>query len=159
VCLVVDGQVIGNGAGQQSRIHCTRLACAKADTWYLRQHPAVLALIFAKGLDRVERDNAIDQFLRDDLTPAEEAVWRKSFDEAPPRLSPAEKRRWLDTLKGVTLASDAFIPFRDNVDRAHASGVEYIVQPGGAQREADIIAACDDYGMAMVLTGLRLFHH
>jgi phosphoribosylaminoimidazolecarboxamide formyltransferase / IMP cyclohydrolase len=159
VCLVRDGQVIGNGAGQQSRIHCTRLAAGKADTWYLRQHPAVRALAFRAGIDRVDRDNAIDQFLRDDLTPAEEAVWRASFSEVPLRLSAVEKRKWLDTLTGVTLASDAYIPFRDNVDRAHTSGVAFIVQPGGAQRDRDIIAACDEYGMAMVFTGLRLFHH
>jgi phosphoribosylaminoimidazolecarboxamide formyltransferase/IMP cyclohydrolase len=159
VCLVSNGQVIGNGAGQQSRIHCTRLAAAKADTWYLRQHPTVLALPFRTDLDRVDRDNAIDQFLRDDLTPAEEAVWRESFTEVPRRLTPAERRAWLDTLRGVALASDAYIPFRDNVDRAHASGVEYVVQPGGAMRDQDIIAACDAYGMAMVFTALRLFHH
>jgi phosphoribosylaminoimidazolecarboxamide formyltransferase / IMP cyclohydrolase len=159
VCLVSDGQVIGNGAGQQSRIHCTRLAAAKADTWYLRQHPAVLGLPFRADLDRVDRDNAVDQFLRDDLTPAEEAVWRQSFTQVPRRLTPTEKRAWLDTLTGVTLASDAYIPFRDNVDRAHASGVEFVVQPGGAMRDQDIIAACDQYGMAMIFTGLRLFHH
>jgi len=159
VCLVTDGQVIGNGAGQQSRIHCTRLAAAKADTWYLRQHPAVLALPFRPGLERVDRDNAVDQFLRDDLTAAEEALWRQSFAEVPSRLSAAEQRAWLDTLHGVTLGSDAYIPFRDNIDRAHASGVDYVVQPGGALREAEIIAACDEYNMAMVCTGLRLFHH
>jgi len=159
VCLVVDGQVIGNGAGQQSRIHCTRLAAAKADMWYLRQHPTVLALPFKAGLERVDRDNAVDQFLRDDLTDAEETLWRTSFSEVPRRLSTAEKRQWLETLRGVTLGSDAYIPFRDNVDRAHASGVEYVVQPGGAMREQDILAACDEYGMAMVCTGLRLFHH
>ena len=159
VCLVVDGQVIGNGAGQQSRIHCTRLAAGKADTWYLRQHPAVLALPFRADLDRVDRDNAIDQFLRDDLTAAEEAVWQTSFTQLPRRLSPDEKRSWLGTLRGVSLASDAYIPFRDNIDRAHASGVEYVVQPGGSARDADVIAACDAYAMAMVFTGLRLFHH
>jgi phosphoribosylaminoimidazolecarboxamide formyltransferase/IMP cyclohydrolase len=159
VCLVADGQVIGNGAGQQSRIHCTRLAAAKADTWYLRQHPTVLALPFKADLDRVDRDNAVDQFLRDDLTPSEDAVWRERFSDVPRRLSIAQKRDWLDQLHGVTLGSDAFIPFRDNIDRAHASGVDYVVQPGGAVREQDIIAACDEYGMAMVCTGLRLFHH
>jgi phosphoribosylaminoimidazolecarboxamide formyltransferase/IMP cyclohydrolase len=159
VCLVADGQVIGNGAGQQSRIHCTRLAAAKADTWYLRQHPSVLALPFKSDLDRVDRDNAVDQFLRDDLTPSEDAVWRERFSDVPRRLSIAQKRDWLDQLHGVTLGSDAFIPFRDNIDRAHASGVDYVVQPGGAVREQDIIAACDEYGMAMVCTGLRLFHH
>jgi phosphoribosylaminoimidazolecarboxamide formyltransferase/IMP cyclohydrolase len=160
VCLVRDGQVIGNGAGQQSRVHCTRLAAGKADTWYLRQHPFVLDLRFRSGLDRVDRDNAIDQFLRDDLTPAEEALWRSSFDGPPPeRLPRSEKAEWLQTLDGVTLGSDAYIPFRDNIDRAHASGVEYVVQPGGAMRDQDIIAACDEYKMAMVFTGVRLFHH
>jgi phosphoribosylaminoimidazolecarboxamide formyltransferase/IMP cyclohydrolase len=159
VCLVVDGQVIGNGAGQQSRIHCTRLAAAKADTWYLRQHPTVLGLRFRDDLDRVDRDNVVDQFLRDDLTPAEELIWQSSLATVPPRLTVEEKRSWLATLHGVTMGSDAFIPFRDNVDRAHASGVEFIVQPGGALREEDIVAACDDYQMAMALTGLRLFHH
>jgi phosphoribosylaminoimidazolecarboxamide formyltransferase/IMP cyclohydrolase len=159
VCLVADGQVIGNGAGQQSRIHCTRLAAGKADTWYLRQHPLVLALRFREGLDRVDRDNAVDQFLRDDLTSAEEEIWRTCFAEVPERLTSEQKRAWLASLRGVTLASDAFIPFRDNIDRAHASGVQFVVQPGGAQREADIVGACDQYGMAMALTGLRLFHH
>src|SRR5947207_594779 len=111
-------------------------------------------------LDRVDRDNAIDQYLRDDLTPAEDTFWLSSFSSSPPpRLSPEARRAWLNTLHGVTLGSDAFIPFRDNVDRAHASGVDYVVQPGGALREQDIIAACDEYGMAMVCTGLRLFHH
>ena len=159
VCLVADGQVIGNGAGQQSRVHCTRLAAGKADTWYLRQHPRVLSLHFRDKIDRVDRDNAIDQFLRDDLTAAEEADWRTNFAQVPQRLGSREKREWLDSLKGVTLASDAFIPFRDNVDRAYASGVEYVAQPGGAQRDKDVIAACDGYAMAMVFTGLRLFHH
>jgi phosphoribosylaminoimidazolecarboxamide formyltransferase/IMP cyclohydrolase len=161
VCLVHDGQVIGNGAGQQSRIHCTRLAAAKADTWYLRQHPASLDLPFRPDLDRVDRDNAIDGFLRlrDDLTEPEEAAWRRSFSRVPARLSAEEKRAWLGTLRGVVLGSDAFLPFRDNVDRAHASGVEFIVQPGGGLREQEIVAACDDYGMAMACTGVRLFHH
>jgi phosphoribosylaminoimidazolecarboxamide formyltransferase / IMP cyclohydrolase len=159
VCLVADGQVIGNGAGQQSRIHCTRLAATKADTWYLRQHPAVLGLPFRAGLDRVDRDNAVDQFLRDDLTRAEETLWRQHFSDVPPRLSATEKRAWLATLRDVTLGSDAYIPFRDNVDRAQASGVNYIVQPGGAMRDQDIIAACDESDIAMVCTGLRLFHH
>jgi phosphoribosylaminoimidazolecarboxamide formyltransferase / IMP cyclohydrolase len=159
VCLVKDGQVIGNGAGQQSRIHCTRLAAGKADTWWLRQHPRVLSLEFKRGIDRVDRDNALDQFLRDDLTSAEEAVWRTNFETVPQRLSTAEKHDWLQQLRGVSLASDAFIPFRDNIDRAHASGVEFVTQPGGAQRDADVIRACDEYGMAMAFSGLRLFHH
>jgi len=161
VCLVKDGQVVGNGAGQQSRIHCTRLAAHKADSWHLRQHPRVLDLPFRADLDRVDRDNAIDQYLRDDLTQPEEALLRQTFvdGKAPPRLDGAEKREWLDTLRGVTLGSDAFIPFRDNIDRAHASGVEFVVQPGGSVREAEVIAACDEYGITMVLTGVRLFQH
>jgi phosphoribosylaminoimidazolecarboxamide formyltransferase / IMP cyclohydrolase len=159
VCLVRDGQVIGNGAGQQSRIHCTRLACGKADMWYLRQHPAVVALPFRADLERVDRDNAVDGYLRSDLTELEEAALRSAFMQVPRRLSAVEKRAWLQSLRGVTLGSDAFLPFRDNVDRAHASGVEYIVQPGGALREDQIIAACDDYGMVMVCTGVRLFSH
>lgn len=161
VCLVIGGQVIGNGAGQQSRIHCTRLAADKADMWYLRQHPRVLDLAFRPDLDRVERDNAIDGYLREDLTPAEDSILAESFVDRvlPPRLSVSEKRAWLQGLSGVTLGSDAFIPFRDNVDRAQASGVRYIVQPGGGIRESGIISACDQYGIAMALTGVRLFHH
>src|SRR6267143_421200 len=127
-----------------SRIHCTRLAAAKADTWFLRQHPTVLALPFRSDLDRVDRDNAIDQYLRDDLTAAEDTAWLACFAATPPpRLSPDARRAWLSTLHNVTLGSDAFIPFRDNVDRAHASGVDYIVQPCGALRQQDIVDACD----------------
>lgn len=159
VCLTLDGQVIGAGAGQQSRILCTRLASSKADNWWLRQHPAVLGLPFAPETRRPDKDNAIDGFLRDDLTAAEEADWRTKFTSVPVRLTHEEKRRWLDTLTGVTLGSDAFIPFRDNIDRASQSGVTYVVQPGGSIRDEDIVAACDDYGMAMVLDGMRLFHH
>ena len=159
MCLAADGQVIGVGAGQQSRIHCTRLAASKADTWYLRQHPAVLGLRFRARLGRPERDNAIDGFLRDDLSPAEQEVWRQSFEEVPERLTADEKRRWLDGLTDVALGSDAFIPFRDNVDRAAMSGVKYIVQPGGSVRDEDVVAACDQYGMVMAISGVRLFHH
>jgi phosphoribosylaminoimidazolecarboxamide formyltransferase/IMP cyclohydrolase len=159
VCLVLDGQVIGVGAGQQSRIHCTRLAASKADLWYLRQHPAVLDLRFKPGLGRPERDNAIDQYLRDELTTAEEGRWKDAFREAPRRFALDEKRAWLDTLTGVSLGSDAFLPFRDNVDRAHQSGVKFVVQPGGSARDADVIEACDAYGMVMAFTGVRLFHH
>jgi phosphoribosylaminoimidazolecarboxamide formyltransferase/IMP cyclohydrolase len=159
VCLVVDGQVIGNGAGQQSRIHCTRLACQKADIWWLRRHPRTLALPFRADLDRVDRDNAIDGFLRDDLTQPEMESWRGAFSSEPERLSPSDRAQWLAQLRGVTLGSDAFIPFRDNVDRAAASGVEYIVQPGGSARDEPVIAAADAYHMAMLFTGLRLFHH
>jgi phosphoribosylaminoimidazolecarboxamide formyltransferase / IMP cyclohydrolase len=159
VCYALDGQVIGVGAGQQSRIHCTRLAGSKADTWYLRQHPQVLALPFRQGIGRVERDNAIDQFLLEQLTPAEEAVWRQSFVEEPERLTAVIKRTWLDTLNGVTLASDAFFPFRDSIDRAQQSGTRYVVQPGGSIRDDLVAGACDEYGMVMVMTGERLFHH
>jgi phosphoribosylaminoimidazolecarboxamide formyltransferase / IMP cyclohydrolase len=159
ICLAVDGQVIGAGAGQQSRIHCTRLAAGKADTWYLRQHPRVLGLKFRKGIGRPDRDNAIDQYLRDDLSPAEEQLWRAQFDEVPQRLAAAEKREWLNSLDEVALGSDAFFPFRDNIDRAAQSGVRYIAQPGGSVRDQDIVAACDEYGIAMAITGVRLFHH
>ena len=159
MCMVLDGQIIGAGAGQQSRIHCTRLAGNKADLWYLRQHPATLGLDFREGLARPERDNAIDGFLRDDLAPAEDEAWRGSFANVPERLTPARKREWLDGLTGVAMGSDAFIPFRDNIDRAAMSGVKYVVQPGGSVRDEDTIAACDQYGMVMALSGVRLFHH
>lgn len=159
VCLAVDGQVIGVGAGQQSRIHCTRLAAAKADTWFLRQHPRVLELPFREGISRPERDNAIDQYLREDLTAAEREQLKEVFTVNPPELSAEEKRAWLANLRGVALASDGFFPFRDNIDRAHASGVKYIIQPGGSVRDDAVIAACNEYGMVMAFSGVRLFHH
>ncbi len=159
ICLALDGQIIGAGAGQQSRIHCTRLAASKADDWYLRQHPAVLGLKFREGLSRPERDNAIDQYLRDDLTGVAEKIWQEAFEEIPHRLSPQEKREWLDSLNGVSLASDAFFPFRDSIERAKQSGVQYVVQSGGALRDDAVIEACDEYGMAMAFSGVRLFHH
>ena len=159
MCLAVDGQVVGAGAGQQSRIHCTRLAGNKADLWRLRQHPAALGLNFRDGLGRPERDNAVDGFLRDDLSPAEDAVWRASFSVVPERLTAAMKREWLGGLTGVAMGSDAFIPFRDNIDRAAMSGVRYVVQPGGSVRDEDVVAACDQYGIVMALSGVRLFHH
>lgn len=159
VCFAFDGQVIGCGAGQQSRIHCTRLAGMKADTWWLRQHPRVLSLRFKKGLSRPEKDNAIDGFLRDDLTLSEQKFWEASFDTIPQRLAKDEKIRWLSTLQGVSLASDAFFPFRDNVDRAAQSGVKYISQPGGSKNDDLVVAACDEYGIAMAFTKVRLFHH
>ena len=159
VCLAADGQVIGNGAGQQSRIHCTRLAASKADAWRLRQHPATLGLRFRNGIGRPERDNAVDGFLRDDLSPAEERLWLDCFAERPQRLSPERRREWLDGMDGVAMASDGFIPFRDNVDRAAMSGVRYIAQPGGSARDGDVAAACAEHGIAMALTGVRLFHH
>jgi phosphoribosylaminoimidazolecarboxamide formyltransferase/IMP cyclohydrolase len=159
VCLALDGQVIGAGAGQQSRVHCVRLAASKADTWVLRQHPAVLGLKFKEGLGRPERDNAIDVYLRGDLTSPEQKAWEEAFEIVPQRLTPQEKRAWLDGLSGVSLASDAFFPFRDNIDRARQSGVQYISEPGGSVRDGDVIAACDEYGMVMAFSGVRLFHH
>jgi phosphoribosylaminoimidazolecarboxamide formyltransferase/IMP cyclohydrolase len=159
VCYVHDGQVIGNGAGQQSRIHCTRLAGDKADLWYLRQHPAVAGLKFREGLGRPEKDNAIDLFLRDDITGNELKAWTGMFEKVPERLTREEKSKWLTGLKGVSLGSDAFFPFRDNIDRAYRSGVGYIVQPGGSVRDRDVINACNEYGIAMAYSGIRLFHH
>jgi AICAR transformylase/IMP cyclohydrolase PurH len=159
VCYAFDGQVIGVGAGQQSRVHCTRLAGAKADKWFLRQHPDVLGLRFRAGVNRADRNNAIDQYLEDWLSPAEERLWAGQFEQVPRRLDMAAKRAYLATRKGVSLGSDAFFPFRDNVDRAQASGVSYIVQPGGSVRDDVVIQACDEYGMVMCFTGTRLFHH
>lgn len=159
VCFVADGQTIGVGAGQQSRIHCVRLAGGKADLWRLRQHPRVLGLPFRAGLRRPDRDNAIDQFLRDDITPSEKSAWNGIFSRVPKQLTLAEKRAWLDGLTGVTLGSDAFFPFRDSIDRAAASGVKYVLEPGGSTRDADVIQAADEYGMTMVFSGVRLFHH
>jgi phosphoribosylaminoimidazolecarboxamide formyltransferase/IMP cyclohydrolase len=159
VCFAFDGQVIGLGAGQQSRIHCTRLAADKADAWFLRQHPRVLDLPFREGIERPARDNAIDQYFQDQLPPEQEALWRENFSAVPRRLTPNEKADWLAKQGGVTLASDAFFPFRDSIDRAAQSGTRYVVQPGGSLRDADVVAACDDYGLVMALTGTRLFHH
>ena len=159
ICLATDGQVIGVGAGQQSRIHCTRLASSKADTWYLRQHPAVLALRFRKGLRRPDRDNAIDGFLRDDLSPQEERVWGEAFEQIPQRLSAEDSRSWLSGLTDVAMASDGLIPFRDNVDRAAMSGVKYLAQPGGSLGDDQIAEACAEYGITMAMTGVRSFHH
>jgi phosphoribosylaminoimidazolecarboxamide formyltransferase/IMP cyclohydrolase len=159
VCFAVDGQVVGAGAGQQSRVHCTRLAADKADLWYLRQHPATLGLQFREGVSRAERNNAIDGYLRDDLSPAEQRYWEEAFAVVPQRLTPEEKRSWLDGLTDVCLASDAFFPFRDSIDRASQSGVKYVVQPGGSVRDDIVIEACDEYGMVMAFSGVRLFHH
>jgi AICAR transformylase/IMP cyclohydrolase PurH len=159
VCFAVDGQVIGVGAGQQSRIHCTRLAGVKADLWRMRQHPAVLGLKFRQGIARADRDNAIDQFLRDDVTPSERAGWDAVFAEMPKPLSPEEKRSWLNGLQAVVLGSDAFFPFRDSIDRASQSGAQYVLEPGGSNRDDAVIQACDEYGMVMVFSGIRLFHH
>ncbi len=159
VCFAVEGQVIGIGAGQQSRIHCTRLAASKADLWWLRRHPAVLNLRFKKSVKRPDKNNAVDLFLRGDLTRSEEHLLREMLVTFPDFLSIEQKREWLAGLKGVSLASDAFFPFRDNIDRAARSGVTYIVQPGGSIADPAIIAACDEYGIVMAFSGIRLFHH
>lgn len=159
VCFTYNGQVIGCGAGQQSRIHCTRLAASKADIWYLRQHPAVLNLRFKDGIPRPARDNAIDQYLRDDTTKEEIEDWTNIFEEMPKKLTVEEKREWLSGLKHVSLGSDAFFPFIDNIYRAVQSGVHYIVQPGGSMRDEVVIETCNKYGLVMAFSKLRLFHH
>ena len=160
VCYVKDGQAIGIGAGQQSRIHCTRLAGNKADIWYLRQHPKVLNLPWIEKIRRADRDNTIDVYISDDHDDVlADGVWQQFFTEKPDILRREEKRTWLNTLKGVSLGSDAFFPFGDNIERAHKSGVEYIAQAGGSVRDDHVIATCDKYGIAMAFTGIRLFHH
>lgn len=159
VCFALDGQVIGVGAGQQSRVHCTRLAGQKVDLWWLRQHPMVLGLQFAEGINRAEKNNLIDLFLLDDITEFEERLLVEGLQGKPERLTKARKREWLDKLTGVSLGSDAFFPFRDSIDRAAKSGVKYVAQAGGSNRDDLVIAAADEYGMAMVMNGIRLFHH
>jgi phosphoribosylaminoimidazolecarboxamide formyltransferase/IMP cyclohydrolase len=159
VCLAHAGQVTGNGVGQQSRVHCTRLAADKSDLWFLRQHPAVFAMRFRKGVPRAERNNAIDVFFLNELSPAEQAAWESVFVVTPKRLSAEERRAWLDQVEGVALSSDAFFPFRDSIDRAYRSGVRYVAQPGGSVNDANVVSACDEYRMTMSLTNLRLFHH
>jgi phosphoribosylaminoimidazolecarboxamide formyltransferase/IMP cyclohydrolase len=159
VCLAADGQTIGIGAGQQSRIHCTRIACAKADLWRLRQHPATIGLQFYPGLRRPDQDNGIDLYLRDDVTETELERLRMLFETAPARLTQEQKQQWLGDFKSGVLGSDGYIPFRDSIDRAMQSGVRWVVQPGGSNRDAEVIAACDEYDMAMAFTGIRLFYH
>jgi phosphoribosylaminoimidazolecarboxamide formyltransferase/IMP cyclohydrolase len=159
VCFVADGQTIGVGAGQQSRIHCVRLAGQKADLWFLRQHPTVLNLPFKPGIKRPDRDNAIDQFLRDDVTPNEKADWPNVFAQTPRQLTPDEKHEWLSKLDSVTLGSDAFFPFSDSIHRAAMSGVKYVLEPGGSTRDNAVIQAANEYGMTMIFSGVRLFHH
>ena len=160
VCYAKGGQAIGIGAGQQSRIHCTRLAGQKADNWLLRQHPRVLALPFVEKIGRADRDNTIDVFISDE--PDEviaEGRWQKFFTEKPVPLTREEKRAWLDQQTGVALGSDAFVPFGDNIERAHRSGVSYVAQPGGSIRDDNVIETCNLYNMVMAFTGMRLFHH
>ncbi|MBQ3902855.1 MAG: phosphoribosylaminoimidazolecarboxamide formyltransferase [Lachnospiraceae bacterium] len=160
VCFVKGGQAIGIGAGQQSRVHCTRLAGSKADNWYLRQSEKVLNLPFKEGVKRPERDNAIDYYIgADDEDILKDGVWQTVFSKKPERFTAEEKRAWLDTMSGVSLGSDAFFPFADNIDRAAKSGVKYVAEPGGSVRDDLVIKACDDYGMVMAFTGIRLFHH
>lgn len=160
VCYAKDGQAIGVGAGQQSRVHCTRLAGNKADVWFLRQHPKVLALPFKEGIRRPDRDNTIDVYVSEDyMDVLADDMWQQFFTEKPEPLTREEKRAWLDTLTGVSLGSDAFFPFGDNIERAHKSGVTYIAEPGGSIRDDNVIDTCNKYGIAMAFTGLRLFHH
>lgn len=160
VCYVKGGQAIGIGAGQQSRIHCTRLAGNKADNWYLRQAPQVLNLPFLDTIKRADRDNAIDVYISDDyMDVLADGEWEKTFKEKPPVFTKEEKRAWLNTLTDVALGSDAFFPFGDNIERAHRSGVKYIAQPGGSIRDDNVIETCNKYGIAMCFTGIRLFHH
>ena len=160
VCYAVEGQAIGVGAGQQSRIHCTRLAGTKADTWHLRQHPKVLSLPFLPQLGRPERDNVIDSYINgNEEDVCQEGTWQRYFTQRPAPLTLQEARAWLDNRKGVALASDAFFPFPDNIERARRSGVRYIAEPGGSIRDDLVIAKCNDYDMVMAFTGMRLFHH
>ena len=160
VCYVKDGQAIGIGAGQQSRIHCTRLAGQKADNWFLRQNPKVLNLPFKEKIGRADRDNAIDLYIGDEyMDLLADGEWERTFTEKPEVFTREEKRAWLDKLTGVALGSDAFFPFGDNIERAHKSGVTYIAEPGGSIRDDNVIDTCNKYNMAMAFTGIRLFHH
>ena len=159
VCFAHHGQVTGTGAGQQSRVHCTRLAADKSDLWFLRQHPAVLNFKFAKELSRAQQNNAVDVYFLDELTLAEQVNWEGNFEVVPTRLTREEKRAWLAQVQDVALSSDAFFPFRDSIDRASRSGVRYVAQPGGSVQDEGVTAACDEYDMVMCFTGTRLFHH
>ena len=160
VCFVKDGQAIGVGAGQQSRVHCTRLAGQKADNWWLRQCPKVMNLPFKDTISRAERDNAIDVYIGEEyMDVLADGAWEKVFTEKPEVFTREEKRAWLDQMQDVALGSDAFFPFGDNIERAHKSGVKYVAQPGGSVRDDQVIETCNKYGMAMAFTGIRLFHH
>ena len=160
VCFVKDGQAIGIGAGQQSRIHCTRLAGSKADNWWLRQSPQVMNLPFVDSIRRADRDNAIDLYIGEDyMDVLSDEAWPAIFKEKPEVFTREAKREWLDKLTGVSLGSDAFFPFGDNIERAHRSGVQYVAQPGGSVRDDNVIEVCNKYGMTMAFTGIRLFHH
>ena len=160
VCFVKDGQAIGVGAGQQSRVHCTRLAGQKADNWFLRQSPQVMNLQFVDNIRRADRDNAIDVYIGEEyMDVLADGAWEKIFKVKPEVFTREEKRAWLDQMSGVTLGSDAFFPFSDNIERAHKSGVQYIAEPGGSVRDDAVIECCDKYDMVMAFTGIRLFHH
>ncbi|MBE6894519.1 MAG: phosphoribosylaminoimidazolecarboxamide formyltransferase [Ruminococcaceae bacterium] len=160
VCYVKDGQAIGIGAGQQSRVHCTRLAGQKADNWWMRQHEKVLGLKFVEGISRANRDNAIDVYIGEECDDVlRDGTWETIFAEKPERLTAEEKRAWLDQMSGVALGSDAFFPFGDNIERAKKSGVQYIAEPGGSIRDDQVIETCNKYNMVMSFTGIRLFHH
>ncbi len=160
VCFVKDGQAIGVGAGQQSRVHCTRLAGSKADNWWLRQSPQVLGLQFVDNIRRADRDNAIDVYIGEEyMDVLADGAWEKIFKVKPAVFTREEKRAWLDQMEGVTLGSDAFFPFSDNIERAYKSGVKYIAEPGGSVRDDAVIECCNKYNMAMAFTGIRLFHH
>ena len=160
VCYVKDGQAIGIGAGQQSRIHCTRLAGDKADIWWLRQHPKVMNLPWVEKIRRADRDNTIDIYISEDHDDVlAEGAWQQFFTEKPEVLTREEKKAWIAQNTGVALGSDAFFPFGDNIERAHRSGVEFVAQAGGSVRDDHVIATCDKYGIAMAFTGIRLFHH
>ena len=160
VCYAKGGQAIGIGAGQQSRIHCTRLAGSKADNWWLRQSPQLLGLQFVDGIGRADRDNSIDLYIGEDyMDVLADGVWEKIFKVKPEVFTREEKRAWLDQLEDVALGSDAFFPFGDNIERAHKSGVKYVAEPGGSIRDDNVIETCNKYGMAMAFTGIRLFHH
>ncbi len=159
VCYALNGQVIGLGAGQQSRIHCTRLAGDKADNWWLRQHPRVLSFQFKDGINRAVRNNAIDLYVLEEIGEVERPSWEALFEKIPVQLTGSERREWLDQLQNVSASSDAFFPFCDNIDRLHRSGVKYVIEPGSSVRDEDVIAAANAYGMTLIFSGLRLFHH
>ncbi|MYD62386.1 MAG: phosphoribosylaminoimidazolecarboxamide formyltransferase [Gemmatimonadetes bacterium] len=159
MCFAFDGQVIGNGAGQQNRLACTEIAAGKAEAWYLRQHPDILNFKFRRGLKRPEKINAIEAYLRGNMTDVERRIWEACFDTVPSPLEEDARRGWIGQMDEIVLSSDAFIPFRDNIDRAARTGVKYVVETGGSVRDDDVIAACDEYGMLLVMTGVRLFHH
>ncbi len=160
VCYAVDGQAIGVGAGQQSRIHCTRLAGTKADTWFLRQHDKVLSLPFKSGMGRPDRDNVIDGYInQNEVDVCADGIWQKYFTELPAPLTKEEQRAYLDTIDGIAIGSDAFFPFDDNIERAKRSGVKYIAEPGGSIRDDLVIVCCNKDGIVMAFTGMRLFHH